>query len=363
MRGHIASLVCLLALAWAAWIPAEPARARTSQTRPELPLGPLGATPPRTVSSPTPRTIPRSERIQFVLLGMDTTPHWQQRGFENLFERINLRRAAGTPPNSFTLFIGTGGFQFDETSRELTAEEERFRGVLPRHNPVFDYAESLEQIHGKAENVRRLHQLGVEIGSHTVRHEHGEDWTRERWEFEFADHARILTLMGLPQPVGFRAPFLGRNDAMYETLAARGFGYDASEPSNSLHWPHRRPGSNVWMFGIPSVPFEGRDRPLLFFDLNMEARLRRAAIAAGMEGEAAIVRWMDARYYALGYAAFRQRYRTSRAPFLISGHGAFFREPTILLMRHICRMPDVRCATFREAAEYMQTHPEMEDAF
>ena len=356
MNTRLLLFISVLVFGWTGVLVRGPDRAHaaSSHDRPRLPLGPLGTIRPRTIS--------RSERIQFVLMGMDTTPHWEQRGFENLFERINVRRPEGAPSNSYTLFIGTGGFQFDETSRRLTAEEERYRGVLPRHNPVFDYAESLEEIHGKAENVRRLDRLGVEIGSHTVRHEHGEEWDRERWDFEFADHQRILTLNGLPQPVGFRAPFLGRNEAMYQTLSARHFAYDASEPSNSHRWPHRYPGTNVWMFGIPSVPFEGRDRPVLFFDLNMEARLRAAAVASGVEGEEAIVAWMNERYYRMGYNAFRQRYRTSRAPFLISGHGGF-REPITLLMRHICRMPNVRCSTFREAAEYMSAHPDMEDAF
>ena len=356
MNAHLFLVLSVLALGWTSVFVRDPSRAQAAIAHEtlRLPLGPLGAMRPRAIA--------RSERVQFVLMGMDTTPHWEQRGFEALFQRLNPRRREGAAANSYTLFIGTGGFQFDETSRHLTAEEEPFRGVLPRHNPVFDYAENLEQIRGKAENVRRLHRLGVEIGSHTVRHENGHEWDRERWDFELADHARILTLNGLPQPVGFRAPFLGRNEAMYQALSAHRFAYDASEPSNSHRWPHRYPGTQVWMFGIPSVPFEGRDRPVLFFDLNMEARLRSAAVAQGIEGDEAIVAWMNARYSRMGFLAFRQRYRSSRAPFLISGHGGF-REPITRLMRHICRMPHVRCATFREAAEYMNAHPEMEDAF
>jgi hypothetical protein len=59
--------------------------------------------------------------------------------------------------------------------------------------------------------------------------------------------------------------------------------------------------------------------------------------------------------------AFYQRYQGSRAPLLVSGHGGF-RAPITRFMRRVCRMDHVRCATFREATDYMDAHPEMEGA-
>jgi hypothetical protein len=294
-------------------------------------------------------------------MGMDTTPHWERRGFEDLHRYINLRTRPGQEPNSFTLFIGSGGLQFDENRRNLGELERVFQGIPPRHSPVFDYAEDMTQIRGKAENIRRLHALGVEIGSHTVRHLDGSAWSRDEWEHELADHARILDLADLPQPAGFRAPFLGRNEHMYAVLAAHGYAYDASETQNSRTWPRRRPGTRLWQFGIPSVPLPGRDRPVLFFDLNMEERLRRAALEAGVEGDAEVAARMEQAFFEIGMAEFQRRYRGSRAPFLISGHGGF-REAITRLMRRVCRLEHVRCATFSEAVAYMEAHPEMEGA-
>jgi len=320
--------------------------------------------PPVTPASPSPTRrapLPRAERTQFILLGMDTTPHWERRGFEDLYRYLNLRTPEGSPASSYTLFIGTGGMQFDERRRDLSEAERVFQGVPPRHNPVFDYAESMAEIRGKIENIRRLHALGVEIGSHTVRHERGGQWTTEEWEHEIADHERILDLVDLPHPDGFRAPFLDTNDAMYDALVRHHYRYDCSRTANSRVWPMRRTGTQLWMFGIPSVTIPGRERPALLYDLNLEERLRRAAVAAGEDEESEIVRWMDDAFYRAIDSEFRRRYRGARAPFLISGHGGF-RDPITRFMRRACRMDHVRCATFREVVDYMEAHPEMEGA-
>ncbi len=338
-------------------------------------VGRRAAPPPPSTPPPTPpitpsttrAPLPRGERTQFILMGMDTTPHWERRGFEDLYRYLNLRTPEGSPASSYTLFIGTGGMQFDERRRDLNEAERVFQGVPPRHNPVFDYAESMEQIRGKIENIRRLGELGVEIGSHTVRHERGGEWTAQQWEHEIADHERILDLVRLPHPVGFRAPFLATNEGMYQALIAHHYRYDCSRTANSRFWPMRYPGTaaadgtGLWQFGIPSVMIPGRDRPALLYDLNMEERLRRAAIAAGQDEEAEIVRWMDDAFYRAIDSEFRRRYRGARAPFLISGHGGF-RDPITRFMRRVCRMDHVRCATFREVVDYMEAHPEMEGA-
>ncbi|MBX7195228.1 MAG: polysaccharide deacetylase family protein [Sandaracinaceae bacterium] len=319
--------------------------------------------PEQAAEGPRPHVapLPPAERTQFILMGMDTTPHWQRRGFEDLYHYLNTRTAEGERPASYTLFIGSGGMQFDETRRDLSEAERVFQGVPPRHNPVFDYAESMEQIQGKIENIRRLHELGVEIGSHTVRHERGGEWTAEEWEHEIADHERILDLVHLPRPDGFRAPFLATNEHLYTSLVAHHYRYDCSRTANSRLWPMRYPGTQLWQFGIPSVMIPGRDRPALLYDLNMEERLRRAAVAEGVTGEAEIIEWMDRAFYRAIESEFRRRYRRGRAPFLISGHGGF-RDAITRFMRHVCHMDHVRCATFREAVDYMEAHPEMEGA-
>lgn len=274
---------------------------------------------------------------------------------------VNAGREEGEAPRSFTLFIGTGGMTFDPARRHLAPEDEPFRGVLPPNAYVFHYAQTRHEIDVTVENIRRLVERGVEIGSHTVRHAHGRAFSRERWDFELEDHARILRLLGLAQPVGFRAPFLETNEDLYDSLAAHGYRYDCSSSANGRRWPMRHGGDGVWVFPVPTVHIPGRERPVLLYDLNLDARLHAEAVAEGIQGESAIHAWMDETFERITLDEFMSHYRGSRVPFLVSGHGGF-QAPIGRFMRHVCGMPDVRCTTFAEATDFMDAHPEMAGA-
>ena len=310
----------------------------------------------------TPRTPPpRGERTQFVLFSIDTTPSYQRpRGrevYESLYRALNRGRDPTAPPNSYTLFIASGGLQFAPDRENLTEEEQPYRGVEPRLAPVYRYAERLDRIRDKAANIRELAELGVEIASHGVRHTHGGGWSRDEWRFELGDHRRILALAGIPQPAGFRAPFLEGNSELYPVLQELGMTYDSSQVGGRC-WPTRHPGTRIWVFGVPSVALPD-GRQALWFDDNLETLLRPAAAADGVSGEADIRAWMEDAFFAAGVAEFTRRYEGSRAPFLVSGHGGF-RKATIRLLNRVCDLPDVRCAAFREAAAYLDAHPELE---
>lgn len=325
-----------------------------SATRAPSPPEGITPAPVAPVAPPAP-----SARPQFVLVGFDTTPLSPARGTEEMVANINAGRRDDEPPRSFTLFIGTGGMTFDPERRRLTEEEEPLRGVLPRNAYVFHYAEHWSDVAITVENIRRLRERGVEIGAHTVRHAHGRDFSRERWDFELEDHARILDLLGLEHPAGFRAPFLETSDDLYDSLAAHGYSYDCSRTQNGHAWPTRHPGTELWVFSVPTIHIPGREGPVLLYDLNLDTRLRAAAIQAGVHGDDAIQAWMDQTFEDVVTRALMERYRGSRAPFLVSGHGGFQR-PIARFMRRVCGLPDVRCTTFGEATAYMQAHPEME---
>ncbi|MCB9660869.1 MAG: polysaccharide deacetylase family protein [Polyangiales bacterium] len=303
-------------------------------------------------------TSARVGRTQFVLLGFDATPPEQRpldrTGFHYIYEALNRARPAGGRPNAFTLFISTGNFQFAPGQRNLRPDERPFEGLLPRNQPVIRYARNLAYIRARAANVRETARLGVEIGSHAVRHAHGLRWSEADWETELADHERISDLLGFPRPVGFRAPFLEYNDGMYAALARRGTRYDASRPGGRA-WPTRHP-SGIWLFNIPTVPVPGGGRAL-FFDDNLRTVFGSLARARGLQGRAA-EDYMHGVYADAAMAEFNVRYHGERAPFLVSGHGNF-RTGILRFMRRVCELPDVRCATFSEAVEYLDAHPEL----
>mgnify|MGYP000851111879 CR=1 FL=1 len=298
-----------------------------------------------------------SARTQFVLLGFDASPGSERplenTGFHYVHQALNRHRASGRPPNSFTLFISTGLFQL-APGRSQHEAERPFEGLLPRNQPVIGYARSLDALQARAANVRDIAALGVEIGSHAVRHAHGLRFDEATWRTELVDHERISELLDLPRPVGFRAPFLEYNEAMYTALAAHGTRYDASRPGGRA-WPTRHP-SGIWLFSIPNV-IVPPGRRALFFDDNLRELLLPLAHAAGKSGRDA-ERHIDDAYYQAAMAEFQERYRGERPPFLISGHGNF-RGGILRVMRNVCGLPDVRCATFTEAVEYLDAHPEL----
>jgi hypothetical protein len=144
---------------------------------------------------------------------------------------------------------------------------------------------------------------------------------------------------------------------MYRALEAAGARYDSSQVAERT-WPRRHPGTRIWVFPLPTVAIPGHGR-VLFFDDNVRAVLHSAASEAGVTGEQPVREWVEAAFLDAGLREFRSRYDGERAPFLISGHGDFL-DPMLRLMRGICPLPGVRCATFREAAAYMDEHPELE---
>ena len=298
---------------------------------------------------------PPAPRVQFVLVSMDATPSARAQSrdfFHRIQQRVSRIRGADGRPATFTLFINTGFLQLDPRDRIPRGEDperwERYRGVLPRNRPPIPYPDDTEALEQRVANTRSLASLGVEIGSHTVRHANGGEWSRERWEREFADHQRILDLHGLPRPNGIRAPFLATSAGYFDTLGASGMRYDTSRVTEQRRWPRRIIDSegnrtNVWQVAVPRVDLPDGNRSV-FFDLT----LKRREIS-------------NQQYFELAVAEFEARYEGSRAPLLLSGHGNYT-APTVRFMRRVCARPDVRCGTFSELVEYMDAHPELEGA-
>lgn len=304
------------------------------------------------------------ERTQFVLLSFDTTPDGrrplERTPFHALFRAINTRSAPSAPPNTFTMFILSGGMQLDPGRRRIAAIERPFLGVPPRPRPVVRYGRSLEYVRRKAANIRELSRAGVEMGSHAVRHDRGRRWSLAQWRHEIRDHNRILDLFDIPHPAGFRAPFLEWNEPLYTALSEANMRYDSSRIGGAA-WPRRHERTGIWLFPVPRANIRGREGEVLFFDDAMIEILEAMGRERGLAG-AALRRWRDDMYVETGVNAFYRRYRGNRAPFVISGHATHMWMAFIRLMRRICYLPDVRCGTFSEAVRYLEAHPELEGA-
>ena len=321
---------------------------------------------------PEPEPTPsREARTQFILLSIDSTP----RDEEGYHERLRARlRPFGDA--TFTLFISTGGLTLAKTWTPPRASPwaadpkqawQAYLGnpKLPRNRPAVKYARHPGEILETVARIKRLHAAGVEIGSHGVRHEWSRErpyqkpWGTPRWTQEFSDHQRILDLFDLPSPAGFRAPFLDVNRAMFTALDEAAIAYDASSVwGRAMRWPRRHRDTSVWAFGIPQVDLPGGRRGLLF-DISMKRRLERVRQADPELSNGHKWRTLNRLYSKVLQEEFARRFRSNRAPLLISGHGGFM-IPNVQFMKRVCGRPQVRCGTFSEVVAYLRRHPGLE---
>ena len=90
---------------------------------------------------------------------------------------------------------------------------------------------------------------GHEAGDHTVNHPQGISFTASQWTPEVTNcRSALASGLGATQAqiAGFRAPYLGYNDALFDVLTAGAFGYDTSiqscwasdEDATRCPWPY-----------------------------------------------------------------------------------------------------------------------------
>jgi hypothetical protein len=220
------------------------------------------------------------------------------------------------------------------------------------------------------------HAEGNEIGTHFVGHVCDPDpdgvssWTASDWSRELDQFDRLLarasTDNGIRPPidlgfgpsevVGVRTPCLqGNLDALDGVLRARGFRYDASRSSTETAWPQRIDG--LWSFPLALIPLAGTHLQTLSMDYNLFVN-QTAGQSVGPRDERRIE---DAAYRTLlGY--FERNYHGPRAPLSVASHfarwndGAYVRATTRLL-EHVCRLPEVRCVSYPELADWLDRVP------
>jgi hypothetical protein len=326
--------------------------------------------PSRTAPAPRPHPVvrarPRPHRLerraprrppQFVVVSFDGSggirlwPYW----------RAVARRAHG----HFTFFV-SGVY--------LLPEGERLRYHAPRHRPgVSDIWFARPDLgFSAAEVVRRTraqiaaaYREGNEIGTHFNGHfcepyaGNVDQWNAADWNRELDEFNRFLFAGPLPfgpsEIVGERTPCLqGRLPVLYRVLARRGFLYDASALAPSGSWPRRRLG--IWSIPLLEIPFVGHSFPVVSMDYNLFANQ-----TGGVSGAASLEPRIERETYLTMKAAFRASYRGNRAPFVWGNHfetwnhWAYDRALTRFLLE-TCRLPDVRCVSYRELVAWLNAH-------
>jgi hypothetical protein len=290
---------------------------------------------------------------QFVMLAFDggiSLPRWQDLGdFSAAMKRD------GKPVN-FTIFVSGIAF-VEDANRNVYQGPGQRRGYS-----AINFGGKAEDVQKRVDLINAMYASGHEIASHANGHFNGAHWSAAQWEQEFAayraiyDNASPMYSRGsadkievpLAKIIGFRAPYLATGPGLYEALRRAGFRYDTSGIALVDQWPRKSDG--LWHFDLVQLKVGGRRA------LSMDYNFFVAQSGAHPDPRHADVYRAQMLASYLDY--FRTNYNGNRAPLNIGHHfeamqGGVYNEALKDFARQVCGLPEVRCATYSELADYM----------
>ena len=233
----------------------------------------------------------------------------------------------------------------------------------PRGASRINFGGTAEDVRARVALINELQAQGHEVGSHAVGHFDGRAWSASDWAREFHMYDELfrnaapnngLAAGGFDFPlakiVGFRAPYLAAGGGLYAHLRGSRFRYDTSGVAEAHSWPQKRDG--IWRFNLASIRLAGAGRRTLSMDYNF-----LVAHSFGLNDRRNAARYRDQMLQSyLDY--FRTNYSGNRAPLHIGHHfsdyqGGAYREALKTFARMVCGLPEVRCATYTELADFM----------
>ena len=219
---------------------------------------------------------------------------------------------------------------------------------------------------GRAEgNELGTHFNGHFCGPRGVASWSAADWGAELDAFDsLLEGARVHSHLtaaqsAAPPPAaaiaGARTPCLeGDLGVLYPVLRARGFRYDSSATANLGDWPVHDRG--VWSLPLTIVPRAGTPYRNVAMDYSFYVNQSGA-----VDGPAAAEPVLEEQTYASYLDAFHTLDTGDRAPLIIGhhfttwNHGAYLRALTRLLDT-VCGLPEVRCVSLAELADWLDAH-------
>lgn len=259
---------------------------------------------------------------------------------------------------------------------------------------ALDFADTVEDVQDRVRKVNGALARGHEIASHTAGHRFGDKWTAEQWQKEFDEFNKLLfhyaennhldpalapALSLTPQDiVGFRAPGLAVNQALYDVLKKNNFLYDTSKLITPGYWPVKDEG--MWIFGLAGITHYGT-KPLqqvLVMDYNFaQADTELKSVKDYLETDAGKANMMkrfdttdpdkveedleESCYQSLK-AYFEKNYYGSRAPVHIGYHFSLFNDGVYWkalqhLVKEMAAMKEVKLVTYKELSNDLDAVP------
>jgi hypothetical protein len=228
-----------------------------------------------------------------------------------------------------------------------------------------------ERIPTWIKDVNTAYDEGHEIGTHFNGHFCGPTgvgkWTKADWLSETNQFFNWVTNIGtvsgvanLPawrfdpkeEIVGGRTPCLEGDikGAVIPALKDLGFRYDTSV-SGYLRWPQKIDG--LWEFPLATMKLAGTDRGVLAMDYNIYYSQSKGQSAPADQQPA-----LKKQVYDSYWNMFQAAYNGSRAPLFWGNHferwsGGIYTDALSEVYVKACKMPDVKCVSYRDVANYL----------
>ena len=303
-----------------------------------------------------------SSTPQFVLLSFDGSKSVDMLNETLAFEQ---KMQSEGKPLHFTYFIHAADFLTKDNATLYQAPRQ-----LPGVSNI-GFSESTHDILFRVKAFNYAFAGGNEIGSHSVGHYNGGSWSYDEWKQEFSYFNSLMADVSKNNPSekidtptflndihGFRAPDLGVNDNLYKVLKDFHFAYDASGVGKVDSWP-KKDSYGVWHIPLGIVLLGENKKTITAMDYNLWMRQSGAKNVA-LKGTPL---W-DSYFNQVENAYmdyFNTNYNENRAPIVIGDHfskwndGVYW-EAMKAFAENVCGKPQVRCVTFSELVNYLNTN-------
>jgi peptidoglycan/xylan/chitin deacetylase (PgdA/CDA1 family) len=268
---------------------------------------------------------------------------------------------------SFTFFINPVYLLTSENKNVYTSPD----GVVGAS--AIGFGGSAGSIKTRISDINRAIHDGHDIESHAVGHWDGSKFSGDQWNHELESFNKLVFGMNdlylgysielNPKDlIGFRAPELATDSAMYTVLNNLGYKYDTSKVQIHPAWPTKEL-HGIWEFPLDVILRGASGKNVLAMDYNFYfVQTNAKSILHKGTPE-----WN--RYYQETLSSyenyFQSHYETSRAPVYMANHFGFWNdglywEVMKQIAREECQKPDVFCGSYRDLYNYMELHPELE---
>ncbi len=311
---------------------------------------------------PITKYIVSSTTPQFVLLSFDGS-----KSVDMLNETMDFARKMTNSgkPLHFTYFINAAYFLTRENSYLYQGPNQ------PVGKTNIGFSDKSKDIADRVKVFNSAILEGHEVGSHTVGHFNGSNWSYDEWAKEFNSFNKVIADIQKNNPdihagtaifdkqsiVGFRAPELGINDNLYKVLKDFGFRYDASNVGRAEDWPYKD-SYDIWHIPLGTIYLGKTRHPAIAMDYSLWMHHSFGVEEARRGNE----KWREYHDEVLSAYMdyFINNYKDGRAPVVIGHHfvkmndGVYW-EAMKDFADKVCGLQNVRCVTFKELVQYLDS--------